>query len=200
MMAYGYRTLILGDVKDEYEPLCRALGVEPHAVGHGLPARINPLDFGPLGNDWTHLPRAEAQRRAAMVFSRWLLLIKGLVGSQHVPLRPHRRDGGRSGDPRPHRLHGRRGHDGRDHHPRRLAGTEQPDRRAGRQDCRYPNRQHFLDETRPVRDALGSLVKGHLVRPVRRSRPRSRSTGARPSSRCHCPGSIRSATKRSASR
>ena len=53
MMAYGYRTLILGDVKDEYEPLCRALGVEPHAVGHGLPARINPLDFGPLGNDWT---------------------------------------------------------------------------------------------------------------------------------------------------
>ena len=49
MMPYGYRTLILGDVKDEYEPLCRALGVEPHAVGHGLPARINPLDFGPLG-------------------------------------------------------------------------------------------------------------------------------------------------------
>ena len=78
----------LGDVKDEYEPLCRALGVAPHAVGHGLPARINPLDFGPLGNDWTALPRAEAQRRAAMVFARWLLLIKGLVGSQHVPFGP----------------------------------------------------------------------------------------------------------------
>ena len=61
MMAYAYRTLILGDVKDEYEPLCRALGVEPHAVGHGLPARINPLDFGPLGNDWT----AAAPRRGA---------------------------------------------------------------------------------------------------------------------------------------
>ena len=61
MMAYAYRTLILGDVKDEYEPLCRALGVEPHAVGHGLPARINPLDFGPLGNDWT----APAPRRGA---------------------------------------------------------------------------------------------------------------------------------------
>jgi hypothetical protein len=88
MMPYGYRALILGDVKDAYEPLFRALGVEPHAVGHGLPARINPLDFGPLGNDWTALPRAEAQRRAAMVFSRWLLLIKGLVGSQHVPFGP----------------------------------------------------------------------------------------------------------------
>jgi hypothetical protein len=87
-MAYGYRTLILGDVKDEYEPLCRALGVQPHAVGHGLPARINPLDFGPLGNDWSRLPRAEAQRRAAMVFSRWLLLLRGLVGSQHVPFGP----------------------------------------------------------------------------------------------------------------
>jgi len=24
-------------------------------------------------------------------------------------------------------------------------------------------RQHFLDQTRPVRDALGSLVKGHLA-------------------------------------
>jgi len=88
MMGYAYRTLILGDVKDEYEPLCRALGVHPHAVGHGLPARINPLDFGPLGHDWTRLPRTEAQRRAVLVFSRWLILIKGLVGSQHVPFGP----------------------------------------------------------------------------------------------------------------
>ena len=44
--------------------------------------------ISPLGNDWTRLPRAEAQRRAAMVFSRWLLLIRGLVGSQHVPFGP----------------------------------------------------------------------------------------------------------------
>ena len=29
MMDFGYRALILGDPKDEYEPLCRALGVEP---------------------------------------------------------------------------------------------------------------------------------------------------------------------------
>ena len=64
MMAYGYRTLILGDVKDEYEALCRALGVQPHAVGHGLPTRINPLDFGPLGHDWARLPREDAISRA----------------------------------------------------------------------------------------------------------------------------------------
>ena len=57
MMDYGYRALILGDAKDEYEPLCRALGVAPFAIGHGLPARINPLDFGPLGHGWAALPR-----------------------------------------------------------------------------------------------------------------------------------------------
>ncbi|MGN6605578.1 MAG: ATP-binding protein, partial [Jatrophihabitans sp.] len=59
MMAYGYRTLVLGDVKDEYEPLCHAVGVQPHAVGHGLSTRINPLDFGPLGHHWARLPREE---------------------------------------------------------------------------------------------------------------------------------------------
>jgi hypothetical protein len=161
-MAYGYRTLILGDVKDEYEPLCRALGVAPHAVGHGLPARINPLDFGPLGNDWTDLPRPEAQRRAAMVFSRWLLLLRGLVGSQHVPFGPTAETAV--------------GHAIRD-----LTGyTTGADRmreitipqlwqalRAPSAElidtCRYPTGQDFLDDTRPVRDALGALVTGHLA-------------------------------------
>ena len=162
MMAYAYRTLILGDVKDEYEPLCRALGVEPHVVGHGLPARINPLDFGPLGNDWTHLPRAEAQRRAAMVFARWLLLIKGLVGSQHV-----------SFGPTAETAVGLviRDLTGYDHGVDRLAEITIPQLWEALNnptdqlvtDCRYSSRQHFLDETRPVRDALGSLVKGHLA-------------------------------------
>jgi len=162
MMAYAYRTLILGDVKDEYEPLCRALGVEPHAVGHGLPARINPLDFGPLGNDWTHLGRAEAQRRAAMVFSRWLILIKGLVGSQHVPFDPTAetaagqviRDltGYTAGADRMREIT----------IPQVWDALNNPIEALVRE-CRYADRQHFLDETRPVRDALGSLVKGHLA-------------------------------------
>lgn len=30
-------------------------------------------------------------------------------------------------------------------------------------DCRYSCRQQFLDETRPVRDAVAALVKGHLA-------------------------------------
>lgn len=162
MMAYAYRTLILGDVKDEYEPLCRALGVQPHAVGHGLPARINPLDFGPLGNDWTALPRAEAQRRAAMVFSRWLLLIRGLVGSQHVPFGPTAetavgqviRDltGYAAGADRMAEIT----------IPQLWEALNNPTEQLIL-DCRYSSRQHFLDETRPMRDALGSLVKGHLA-------------------------------------
>jgi hypothetical protein len=162
MMAYAYRTLLLGDVKDEYEMLCRALGVQPHAVGHGLPARINPLDFGPLGNDWSALPRAEAQRRAAMVFSRWLLLIKGLVGSQHVAFDPTAetavgeviRDltGYTTGADRMAEITIPQVWDALNNPTEHLIT-----------DCRYSSRQHFLDETRPMRDALGSLVKGHLA-------------------------------------
>jgi len=162
MMAYAYRTLILGDVKDEYEPLCRALGAPPHAVGHGLPARINPLDFGPLGNDWTRLTRAEAQRRAAMVFSRWLILLKGLVGSQHVPFDPSAEmavgqvirelTGYSAGADRMAQIT----------IPQLWAALNNPTEQLITA-CRYSGRQHLLDQTRPVRDALGSLVNGHLA-------------------------------------
>ena len=43
MIRFGYRSLVLGDVKDEYEDISRALGVEPYRIGPGLPGRINPL-------------------------------------------------------------------------------------------------------------------------------------------------------------
>lgn len=161
-MAYGYRTFVPGDVKDEYEPLCRALGVAPHAVGHGLPPRINPLDFGPIGNDWTHLPRAEAQRRSAMVFSRWLLLIKGLVGSQQVPFGPTAETA------IGHVIRELTGYTaGAD----RMAEITIPELWRALHDpsdalvdaCRYADRQQCLDDTRAVRDALGALVQGHLA-------------------------------------
>ena len=162
MMSYGYRTLILGDVKDEYEQLCHCLGVEPHAVGHGLPARINPLDFGPLGADWTGLPAAEAQRRAKIVFSRWLLLIKGLIGSQQVAFTPtaetavgqviRELTGYATGCDRLTAIT----------LPQLWLALTEPST-ALVSDCRYAHRQHFLDDTRSVRDALGTLVKGHLA-------------------------------------
>jgi len=54
LMAYGVKTFVLGDIKNEYATLARALGVEPMELGPGLTARLNPLDAGPLG---TNLPR-----------------------------------------------------------------------------------------------------------------------------------------------
>ena len=162
LMPYGYRTLILGDVKDEYEPLCHAVGVTPHTVGHGLPARINPLDFGPLGGDWTGLSRPEAQRRSAVVFTRWLMLLRGLVGSQHVTFDPTAETavgaalaqitGYITGADRMAEIT----------IPQLWHALAEPDE-ALVTECRYSSRQHLLDDTRAVRDALGSLVRGHLA-------------------------------------
>ena len=84
MLGFGYRALIVGDPKDEYAPLCRVLGVEPFRIGPGLPARINPLDPGPLAHRWADLSRADAVGRAAVLFGRWLTLVRGLVGSQRI--------------------------------------------------------------------------------------------------------------------
>ncbi len=162
LMPYGYRTLVLGDVKDEYESLCRAVGVTPHQVGHGLAARINPLDFGPLGSDWTRLGRVEAKRRAVLVFSRWLILLRGLVGSQNVAFDPPAETavgaalseltGYTTGADRMAEIT----------IPRLWHALAEPSP-ALVSECRYASRQHFLDDTRPVRDALGALVRGHLA-------------------------------------
>ena len=167
LMPFGYRTLIAGDPKDEYEPLCRELGVEPITVGHGLSARINPLAFGPLGEGWADLPAAEARRRVAIVFARWLTLIRGLVGSQRigdarVPFGPvdevvvktvlAHLTGHRQGNtvlvettiPQLWRLL-----------------DEPTDELVA--ECRYATTRQFLDETRLLRDALGQLVSGALA-------------------------------------
>jgi hypothetical protein len=162
MLRYGYRVLILGDTKDEYEPLCRALGVEPFVIGHGLPVRVNPLAFGPLGHGWQHLDRVEAQRRSAIMFARWLVLLRGLVGSQHVPFGPTEETalaeamrlltGYSTGTSSLREVTIPQLWQLLDEPDADLIGT-----------CRYAGRRHFLDATRPLRDALGSLVKGHLA-------------------------------------
>ncbi len=164
MMDFGYRTLILGDPKDEYEKLCRALEVEPFVIGHGLPARINPLAFGPLEQGWTDLSAAEAQRRAAIVFGRWLTLVRGLVGSQklgdhRVPFGPtdevvikaalQHLTGYAVGNTRLVETT----------NPQlwRLLDQPTPELVA---ECRYESERAFLDQTRLLRDALGQLVSG----------------------------------------
>jgi hypothetical protein len=166
MLGFGYRALILGDPKDEYESLCRALGVEPIAIGQGLTARINPLEFGPLGQHWDALGSAEVQRRSAIVFARWLTLLRGLVGSQKigqnpVPFGPSEETAVDAA------LKLLTGHDRGN---TRLVETtipalwhlldEPPDDLVGV--CRYASTRHFLDSTRLLRDALGQLVSGSL--------------------------------------
>ena len=167
LMPFGYRVLIAGDPKDEYEPLCRELGVEPITIGHGLSARINPLAFGPLGQGWADLPATEARRRVAIVFARWLTLIRGLVGSQRigenrVPFGPVDEVVVKTA------LAHLTGHS--------QANTELVETTIPQlwhlldeptdelvAECRYASTRQFLDETRLLRDALGQLVSGGLA-------------------------------------
>ncbi len=166
MLAFGYRAIILGDVKDEYEPLCRSVGVEPIAIGQGLPARINPLEFGPLRDGWDQLSAEQATKRAAIVFSRWLTLIRGLVGSQKVgqapvPFGPTEEV---AVDAALRLLTGYT--DGNTHLtettiPRLWRILNEPPKELVTV-CRYASARHFLDSTRLLRDALGQLTSGTL--------------------------------------
>jgi hypothetical protein len=167
MMDFGYRTLVLGDTKDEYESLCRAVGVEPFVIGLGLPTRVNPLDIGPLGDGWERLRPEEATRRAKIVFGRWLMLVRGLVGSQKV-----------AGQPVPFGPSDERvcsavlrdltGYSTAGTHLREVTIPQlwhALDCPTGQliAECRYASEQHFLDETRLLRDAVGALTQGHLA-------------------------------------
>ncbi|MGH3265745.1 MAG: hypothetical protein ACRDNS_27550, partial [Trebonia sp.] len=141
--------------------------VEPFRIGHGLAARVNPLAFGPLGHGWESLDRAECQRRAAIVFGRWQVLIRGLVGSQRI-----------AGEPVPFGptdavavAEALRMLTGYTNGASSLTETTIPKLWHCLNEptdelvaiCRYSDRQHFLDSTRMLRDALGSLVSGHLA-------------------------------------
>ncbi len=78
LAAYGIRTLVAGDLKNEYAPLARAFGVTPLELGPGLPARLNPLDAGPLG--WP-LPPSVLQPgdRLAEIHRRRITLLAALL-------------------------------------------------------------------------------------------------------------------------
>jgi len=115
-----------------------------------------------LGNDWSALSRQEAQSRAAMVFPRWLTLIQGLVGSQHVAFGPSEAavigqvlrelTGYTTGASRMRAIT-----------IPQVWGCPQNPSPALVTECRFADRQHCLDQTRPLRDALGSLVLGPLA-------------------------------------
>ena len=168
MMPFGYRTLVLGDPKDEYESLCRALGVEPFVIAPGFWARVNPLAMGPLGHDWEKLSAEEAQRRTTIIFKRWLVLIRGLVGSmklddqRRVPFGPDESDVVRNA------LAILTGYAAGNSIltettiPRLWDLLRNPTEELVRA-CEYGNTRQFLDQTRLLRNALGELVTGTLA-------------------------------------
>jgi type IV secretory pathway VirB4 component len=81
LMSYGVKTLVLGDLKNEYKELAQGLGVEPVQLGPGLPARLNPLDAGPLGEELPADP-AELDERLAEIHRRRLTLLGALLATK----------------------------------------------------------------------------------------------------------------------
>ena len=81
LMSYGVKTLVLGDLKNEYKELAYALGVAPVELGPGLPARMNPLDAGPLGEDLPSDPAA-FDERLAEIHRRRLTLLNALLSTK----------------------------------------------------------------------------------------------------------------------
>ncbi|WP_424534426.1 VirB4 family type IV secretion system protein [Sphaerisporangium viridialbum] len=78
LSAYGVKTFVLGDIKNEYAPLARAFGVSPVELGPGLATRLNPLDAGPLGE---HLPTDTEQLRERLeeIHRRRITLLSSLL-------------------------------------------------------------------------------------------------------------------------
>lgn len=157
----GYQALVLGDPKDEYRPLCRALGVEPVQIGPGLPGRINPLDADPTSDGGPERTGWEA------TVARWTTLVGSLVGSirrgdQRVPFGPT------ENTVTSQVLKDLTGTVRGATHPapvtvpllwQALADPSPSLVRA----CRYSSARDFLDQTRLLRDALGQLVGGSLA-------------------------------------
>jgi len=79
LMAYGVRVFVVGDLKNEYAPLARAVGCEPVELGPGLPGRLNPLDAGPLGENLPADPGVLAERLGEIHRRRLMLLSSLLV-------------------------------------------------------------------------------------------------------------------------
>ena len=78
LMAYGVKTFVAGDIKNEYAALARALGVDPVELGPGLRARLNPLDAGPLGRNLPADPEL-LRERLDEVHRRRITLLSTLI-------------------------------------------------------------------------------------------------------------------------
>ncbi|GAA3561140.1 ATP-binding protein [Amycolatopsis ultiminotia] len=162
MASFGVRTVISGDVKGEYTPVARALGATPIVLGAGTNARINALDLGPLTTRWNTWSVHRQRDELTSLLSRWGQLLAALAESQgYAPTVTddaalaavlHRLVGATDGNThlRPISIP--------DVH-RQLA---EPDPQLWH-DLRYASRRAFLDQLRPVTDALANLISGPLA-------------------------------------
>lgn len=162
LMRFGVKTFIPGDVKGEYEDLCRAVGQEPFALGVGMFTRINPLDLGPLGQGWEGLGREELQTRSRLVFGRWQVLLKALIGAKGVEVTAADEDvltavleeltgwGRGTTHLTPIII------------PEVWHALRDPSEELVK-DCRYADRQAFQDGTRHITAALGNMCRGSLA-------------------------------------
>ena len=160
MMPFGVRTLIAGDVKGEYSPLVRALGQEPISLGYGRRTRINPLDLGPLTARWDRLGQDEAADALNDLIARWATLLAGLAEAGGRPVTPT------DTEVLAYVLRDLTGlADGAKLRPITIPDVHralaEPDDSLWRRH-RFADRQHFLDTTRDLTDALGALVNGPL--------------------------------------
>lgn len=162
MMAFGVKTLISGDVKGEYTPLCHALGVDPIRLGAGLRTRLNVLDVGPMTSRWAGWSAARQREEVTSLIGRWVTLITALADAQGY--RCTNTDELVLADILRRLV-------GVHHGYSRLRPVTLPAVHAELADpteelwrsARFANRRQFLDAMRPITDTLGNLVRGALA-------------------------------------
>ncbi|WP_226367364.1 ATP-binding protein [Pseudonocardia sp. ICBG162] len=161
MMLFGVRSLISGDVKGEYTPLLRSLGITPIALGRGSPHRLNALDLGPLRARWNTWNAERQNEELTGILARWTRLLTALAEAQgysptvtdelvlSTVLR--RLVGAADGysELRPITI------------PQVVAQLADPDDDLW-QATRFASHRQFVDHTRQITDALSNLVVGPL--------------------------------------
>ncbi|WP_224392864.1 ATP-binding protein [Pseudonocardia sp. ICBG1293] len=161
MMLFGVRSLISGDVKGEYTPLLRSLGITPIALGRGSPHRLNALDLGPLRVRWNTWGAERQNEELIGILARWTRLLTALAEAQgYLPTVTdelvistvlRRLVGAADGysELRPITI------------PQVVAQLADPDDDLW-QATRFASHRQFVDHTRPITDALSNLVVGPL--------------------------------------
>lgn len=162
MMLFGVKTLVSGDVKGEYSPLARALGITPIALGRGSPSRLNALDLGPLRHRWHTWPVDRQRAELDGVLGRWVKLLVALAEAQGY--QPTVTDEAVLSQVLRRLVGAADGYSG-------LRPVTIPDVQRELADpaetlwdgLRFATRRQFLDHTRSITDALANLVSGPLA-------------------------------------